>query len=218
MAKRYIDYAFKSYVLREHSDLLIKAKKATIVDYAINELDNNGVVLPVLRNSKEPLMNVNDLWFYCVDNGLTKEFKECFKINHASYKRTKRLKERIENMLLNGSCLFVTLTFNDDTLNTTTAKERRVAVCRFLKTFNCKYVANIDFGSKNHREHYHAVINCDKISLKGWRKYGNINVKRVRNKNIKSDKTKLAKYICKLTNHAIKETTNRSSLIYSRNM
>lgn len=216
MAKRVIDYAFKSYVLREHSDLLQKAKKSTIVDYAINELNENGVVLPVLRHNSDDLMNVNELFQYCVNNGLTKEFKECFKINQASYKRTNRLKQRIESMLLDGACLFLTLTFNDDTLANTTPKERRVAVSRYLKTFNCRYVANIDFGSKNHREHYHAVINCDNVNYALWRKYGNINGEKIRNKDIKSDKTKLAKYICKLSNHAIKETTNRSSLIYSR--
>ena len=78
------------------------------------------------------------------------------------------------------------------------------------------YVANIDYGSKNKREHYHALINCDKVDFKSWRKYGNINAKRVRNKDIESDKTKLSKYIAKLSNHAIKETTKRSCLIYSR--
>lgn len=216
MAKSSIDYAFKSYVLKEHSDLLQKVKKSTIVDYAINELNENGVLLPVLRHSNGDLMNVSELYYYCNENGLLKEFKECLKINDASYKRTKRLKERIESMLVNGNCLFLTLTFNDYTLSTTTPKERRVAVSRYLKSFDCKYVANIDFGAKNHREHYHAVINCDRVDYSTWNKYGNINGERIRNKDIKSDKTKLAKYICKLSNHAIKETTKRSSLIYSR--
>ena len=216
MAKREIDYAFKSYVLREHSDLIQKARKSTIVDYARNEFNDNGVVLPILRRDNGDIMNVNELCIYCEENGLKREFLECFKINNASYKRTRRLKERIESMLLSGSCLFLTLTFNDTTLATTTAKERRVAVSRYLKQFNCKYVANIDFGSKNHREHYHAVINCEHVDYSSWNKYGNINGERIRNKDIRSDKTKLAKYICKLSNHAIKETTKRSSLIYSR--
>ena len=119
-------------------------------------------------------------------------------------------------MLLNGSCIFLTLTFNDDTLRNTTEKQRRVAVSRYLKQYGCMYVANIDYGSKNKREHYHALINCDKVDFKSWRKYGNINAKRVRNKDIESDKNKLSKYIAKLSNHAIKETTKRSCLIYSR--
>ena len=127
-----------------------------------------------------------------------------------------KIKERIEYMLLNGSCIFLTLTFNDETLNNSTSEDRRRFVRRYLKSFNCPYVANIDFGNKNHREHYHAIINADCIDYSNWRKYGNINGERIRNRNIKSDKTKLAKYICKLSNHAIKETTKRSALIYSR--
>ena len=216
MSKRLIDYAFKSYVLREHSDLLQKAKTSTMVDYAINEFNESGVIMPILRRDSDDLMSVSQLFEYCVNNGLTDEFKECFKINQASYKRTRRLKERIESMLLDGACLFLTLTFNDDTLNTTTEKQRRVFVSRYLKSFNCPYVANIDYGSKNHREHYHAVIRTDKVNYQLWRCYGAINGEKIRNKDIKSDKTKLAKYICKLSNHAIKETTKRSSLIYSR--
>jgi len=216
MAKRFIDYAFKSYVLNEHSDLLQKAKNSGLYDYAIHQLNDSGVIMPFLRRSSDDLMSTNDLISYCKENDLIKVYLECKKINHASYNRTNRLKQRIERMLLNGSCIFLTLTFNDDTLNNTTEKQRRVFVTRYLKLFNCMYVANIDFGKTNHREHYHALINCDRIDYSLWNQYGNINGEKVRNKDISSDKTKLAKYICKLSNHAIKETTRRSSLIYSR--
>lgn len=217
MAKRFIDYAFKSKVLREHSDLIQKAKKASMIDYALNEFELYGVVMPILRHKTPDNMSINELHDYAVANGLKSEFTEAFKINHASYKRTNRLKERVERMLLNGSCVFLTLTFTDDALANTTDKERRVAVSRFLKSHGCMYVANIDFGSKNHREHYHALINTDNVNYALWREhYGSINGQRVRNRDIQSDKTKLAKYICKLSNHAIKETTKRSSLIYSR--
>lgn len=216
MGKRNIDYAFKSYVLNEHIDLLNKAKKASLYTYAIHELDTNGVLMHVLRHNNGDNITLDDLMLDSIENGYKNEFLECLKINKASYERTNRLKKRISDMLLNGDCLFITLTFNDETLSTTTPKNRRVFVSRYLKQFNCKYVANIDFGSKNHREHYHAVINASNIDFKSWRKYGNINVERVRNKDIEKDMTKLSKYICKLSNHAIKETTKRSSLIYSR--
>lgn len=216
MGKHKIDYAFKSYVLREHGDLIQKQKECSLRDYAINQLNENGVLMPFLRRNNGDSMSLIDLYQYSIENGLERELSEVFKINHASYSRVKRLKERIETMLLNGDCLFLTLTFNDNALTNTTSKERRVAVSRYLKQFNCNYVANIDFGKENGREHYHAVINCAKIKLNDWRKYGNINVQHIRNRNIKSDKTKLAKYICKLSNHAIKETTERNTLIYSR--
>ena len=216
MTKRVIDYAFKSYVLNKHNDLLQKAKESSLYDYAVYQLNENGVLMHVLKHHEGDILSTSDLYLQCLEKGLEKEYKECLKINHASYYRTQRLKQRIESMLLNGSCLFLTLTFNDATLQNTTPRERRVAVSRYLKQFNCKYVANIDFGKENGREHYHAVINADSISFDSWRKYGNINAERIRNRDLTCDKTKLAKYICKLSNHAIKETTKRSSLIYSR--
>lgn len=215
MAKR-IDYAFKSYVLKVHNDLLLKQKRASLYEYSLSKLYSEGVLLYALRTKKEGYKPYNDLVSYCKENGLMNELKECSKINHAEYKRTQRLKKRVETMLLNGECVFITLTFNDETLRDTTEKERRVAVSRYLKKYRCLYIANIDYGSKNKREHYHALINCKSIDFKSWRKYGNINAKRVRNKDIESDKTKLSKYIAKLSNHAIKETTKRSCLIYSR--
>lgn len=216
MSKHTIDYAFKSKVLREHEDLLIKQRQSSLLDYSINQYRENGVITPFLRRVSDETKTSVELFNDCVLSGLAREFRECVKINHASRQRTKRLQERVASMLLGGSCLFITLTFNDETLNELSEKQRRVAVTRYLKSFNCQYVANIDFGKTNHREHYHALISCDKISFDEWRKYGNINAERVRNKDISSDKTKLAKYICKLSNHAIKETTKRNSLIYSR--
>lgn len=210
------DYAFKSYVMREHKDLLHKVKKAKLYDYLKYEYLENGVISPILINHKGDLKGVCDVFNESVSKGQQKEFNECLKIHNANNKRVKRLKKRIETMLLNGACVFLTLTFNNETLETTTEKERRTLTTRYLKTFNAQYVANIDYGSKNHREHYHAIINCEQVDFKAWRKHGNINAQRVRNKDIKSDNTKLAKYICKLSNHAIKETTKRSTLIYSR--
>lgn len=209
-----IDYKFKSYVLKEHSDLIKRYKRAQLVQYCNDLYINDGVITKTfLSDNKETL---NDIEFDCIINNRIKELNEVEKICNASIQRTKRLRSRIENMLLSGSCLFLTLTFNDNTLNSTSADTRRQYVRKYLKSFNCSYVANIDFGAKNHREHYHAVVNLDSIDLSLWRSYGNINVQKVRNNSIDLSKKRLSKYICKLSNHAIKETTKRSCLIYSR--
>lgn len=214
--QKYIDYAFKSKILKEHSDLLVKQKRASLYEHSLDRFINDGVILYALRSDKDGYEPYDNLISYCEQNGLMNELKECEKINHAYYERIKRLKNRVASILLNGACCFITLTFNDETLASTTEKQRRVAVSRYLKQYRCKYVANVDYGSKNKREHYHALINCEKVDFKSWRKFGNINAKRVRNKDIESDKSKLSKYIAKLSNHAIKETTKRSCLIYSR--
>lgn len=214
MAKaKKIDYAFKSYVLREHSELISKYKKAKRYDYAVTTYLNEGIVLNSLNSDSVSLAELQN---ECLYNELGNVYSEIAKIDNASCHRAMRLRKRIETMLLNGDCLFLTLTFNDETLSNTSEDTRRQAVQRYLKSFKCPYVANIDFGSENGREHYHAVINTSNIDLSLWRKYGNINVQRVRNKSIELSKTRLSKYISKLSNHAIKETTRRCCLIYSR--
>ena len=216
MSKRNIDYAFKSYVLNEHKELLKQVKKSKLLEFKISQYYENGEITPFLERLSNEAMRYNDLIVDSVDKGLKREFSECIKIDNANYHRVKRLKDRVANMLSKGKCIFLTLTFNDLTLANTTEKERRVAVVRYLKMFKSDYVANIDFGTKNHREHYHALIVADKINYKKWNKYGNINGQKVRLRDFDNDKTKLSKYIAKLTNHAIKETTKRNALIYSR--
>lgn len=211
-----VDYAFKSYVLNEHSDLVLKARQCSLYDYSLNKYAETGEINAVLKNKDKYNMTMVDLSNFCLENGLEKELNECLKINNASYKRTQRLRQRIKDMLTSGKCIFVTLTFNDNTLNNTTYNTRRTFVTRYLKQYNSEYIANVDYGKQNHREHYHAIIKTNSITFEPWRKYGNINTERIRNKDIEKDNVRLAKYICKLSNHAIKETTKRTSLIYSR--
>lgn len=140
----------------------------------------------------------------------SKEWREAERIFNATRSRVTRLRKRISNML-NENCLFLTLTFTDNVLNSTTCETRRTYVTRFLKSFSVPFVANIDFGAKNGREHYHAILQIDKINYSLW-PYGALNGKKI----INNDSLRLSKYISKLTNHAIKFTTKGSRLIYSR--
>ena len=140
------------------------------------------------------------------------EWHEAEKINSAFYSRVRRLKKKIANMLQNGNCIFLTFTFTDEILKNTSPDTRRQKVRRFLSQYNCDYVANIDFGKKNKREHYHALIQIDKVNYNAY-DYGALNGKKVRSTN---DFIKLAKYISKLTNHAIKDTAKGTRIIYNR--
>ena len=142
-------------------------------------------------------------------------FKEAQKINKASYNRRLRLAVRIKDILKNNDAYFLTLTFTDKVLSSTSEETRRRYVSRFLKTISHSYVANIDYGKKNQREHYHAVVKFDTTpDMTVWNnKYGFTCCEKVRKT---SDNKQLAKYICKLTNHAIKETTRANYCIYSR--
>lgn len=127
--------------------------------------------------------------------------------------RRKRLRKRIENMFAQGTCVFLTLTFTDEVLQNTDEKTRRVYVARFLKSVSTQYVGNVDFGKENGREHYHAVIVSNTDDFSSWT-YGFYKAITVRKEE--ADAKRLATYVSKLTNHAIKETTKRNALIYSR--
>lgn len=138
---------------------------------------------------------------------------EARKINLASWKRVQRLKERIRSYLEKGQCIWLTLTFSEEVLNSTTLETRRKYVQRYLKSQSDYYLANIDFGKNTEREHYHAIVVSDFINKSEWI-YGFTWTERIKN-HVDSEK-KLAKYTSKLTNHAIKETTKRQCYIYSR--
>lgn len=126
-------------------------------------------------------------------------------------------------------CYFLTLTFDDDHLRNCSAPSRRDGVARFLKENFPFYVANIDFGEENGREHYHALVFTDseidgiKV-LQGsfayisnhnlFYRFGFIKVQPVY--NAANDKIALSKYINKLKYHSTKGSTRFCKPIYSR--
>lgn len=132
--------------------------------------------------------------------------------------KVSRLKKRIKKMFVKD-CVFLTLTFRDNVLSSCSSDTRRTYVRRFLKEFGVPYVANIDFGLDDnftHREHYHAILQKDKIPLNCW-SYGVSHVEKIRCDLCSS--AKLSQYIVKITNHAYKDSTkNLTNLIYSRRL
>ena len=183
----------------------------SLKNYRLYQMEHNGVYYPSLENySYQELQNelTNFVNFY----GYT-TLKIANNLNRASYQRTARLKERIREAVLSGSAWFITITFNPETLENTNEKTRRVYVSRWLKSISPFYVANIDYGLKNEREHYHAVITADTKPPKTW-SYGFIDILKV--STTENDTKRISKYISKLTNHAIKNTTKSKRIIYSR--
>lgn len=136
--------------------------------------------------------------------------KHCEQIDHNKYKRTTRLRKRIRHMMAKYQCYFITLTFTDEVLSNTSEETRRQYVRRTLQSFSTEYVANIDYGTDNGREHYHALTNAP---IESWA-YGFFNVKKVANRE--TSITKIPIYITKLGHHSLKHTTKGSYLIYSR--
>lgn len=201
MAKHKPDYWLKSVVLNEKKGLIDVVKDSRRYDYLICTEQFDKITLQ-LEWANEHYYQVK------YDNLLL--FNEAIRIVNADRQRTKRLRNRISNYLNGGNCLFLTLTFNNECLANTTEQTRREYVRKWLKSYSSKYIANIDYGKKNGREHYHAIIQVDSVDFTTWT-HGTCNGQRVKSTH---DDLALSKYICKLTNHAIKNTTKRKALIY----
>ena len=231
MAK--IDYGRKAELLRSGLPLLVNQIEKSL--YAQYLLETTG---ESLHTSIDYDTAISQRCFLLQHN--PEAYSECLKINNARYKKASRVRSKLSKMLHNNdTVVFLTLTFSDDTLRNTTEQTRRRYVTRYLSSFASDYVANIDYGKTNGREHYHAVANAV-APLDLWSKYGYILSEYVKDpktdckpRNVPKrykdlspdeqrrlmsldDEKRISKYIAKLSNHALKETNRRSVLIYSK--
>jgi len=143
---------------------------------------------------------------------------------NSRYKRSQRVESHISMMLQLPNCewVFATLTFSDETLKSTSFQTRRKYVSRWCKEVSAIYVANVDYGEDNGREHYHAVL-CNIVSKEAkakWDKYGFSFFEKIRVKKSKNPTLAVSRYITKLTAHALKETASRglTRVIYSKRL
>lgn len=139
-------------------------------------------------------------------------------LNSSKRGKTNRAKKRISSIIDYGEAFFLTLTFTDSVMANTSVETRHAYVKRFLGEYCDNYIANIDYGDKTGREHYHAVCNSVHDLTFYWT-YGHIKMQKIGKKD--SDVTKLSRYVSKLSMHAVKESTTsglkQPRLIYSRN-
>lgn len=191
------DYSLRSEVLKTDLVKDIKYAKSLLFFNCYNAEFTN-----MIYDSLDDLRNQNPIYF-----------DEAVRIIDADRARHKRLKERISKFLSMGQCFFLTLTFTNEVLENTLPETRRTYVRRFLKSYSDHFVANIDFGDQNGREHYHAVMVSDFFIQDDW-DYG-FSLGQVIRYNT-DDPIAIAKYIAKLTNHAVKESCKRNSIIYSK--
>ena len=205
------DKELKQEIVRNDLDKI--TRRLDYLDY----LDNNGQVLD--EHEKQEFEQ-----FKLIYNTLSEDEKRViYNLNIARWRRIKRTRHFINKLfclavLTNSTCAFVTLTFNDNTLNTTTELARRKRVRRFLDRVCLGYFANIDFGKTNEREHYHAILvlknDFDKELFNYWeQKNGFYNIKPI-SCNDDLTNVKLSKYLNKLTYHALKDTTQHEDTSY----
>lgn len=159
-----------------------------------------------------------DLWADCERAYMSREHKRLHAETRLDYMF-------ITRQVYGGELYFCTFTFSDDYMEKTTADTRRQRVRRTLqKSGALDYYGNIDFGKKNGREHYHAVVygspfvlgeipNIEKgkehLELMAFEEYtkkvGFVSVELVGNGADGSGSSALGKYIQKFTNHATKD-------------
>lgn len=180
------NYLFKTYV---------RDSMVSIVSYKSISFDTIYIYELVPRN----LFNMVKIILKYDDDLL----REMFHFVNLYMNRFSRLKSKIANYVNDYKLSFVTLTFDDDSLKY--ASDRYVR--NKLNLLNVPYIANIDYGSKNERLHYHCIVCSQDIDLNFWT-VGLINVKRFNN-NVDC----ISHYILKLTNHAFKQC---NKVIYSR--
>lgn len=152
-----------------------------------------------------------------------------------------RLEAKLRDWLSHYKAVFITLTFNDETLENTSEEQREALVIDYLRKETAFYIANKDYGSTNGREHYHAVAVANtlsweyvetlengerynliknRINLRPWRKnYGQIESNfiglRYRTANDKNA-NEWKETAHNLAEHFRKESAKNSRLIFSR--
>lgn len=191
--------------------------KKSILDNRLDKIYNKARALNFRHGINDGIEDFLDCYGY--------EYQRvCRNLNASSYKKWRKCLDKTTDMVLLGQGWFLTLTFKDEILNSTSAATRRRYVSRTLKQFSKIYIANVDYGDLRGREHYHGLVACEvdpQLFLKGWvEKIGFVKVKKVRptDKDLKAT----SRYVAKLTNHALKDSTFREKetprIVYSRNL
>lgn len=161
--------------------------------------------------------------FYGYDPSFIEAFKQevgeevfhaCQLLYNSSLRKYLRCRNKLWKAIQSGKAYFLTLTFTDGVLEKTTQKTRRTYVSRWLKKVSIRYVGNIDFGDRNGREHYHALVEAECPPPKSW-KYGFMDRPR-KVGNTEADRDKISKYTTKLTRHALKESTKGDKVKFPR--
>lgn len=146
---------------------------------------------------------------------------EC--VSKARYKKIQRCTKLIRQMTSKGEAVFITLTFNNETLQKFGFKSLRRKVSFILRKTCSMYFSNVDFGDRDknpeskERIHYHgvAIIKDEKELRRYWNKNsGFLNLKPI-GLNEK-DQKKVSKYISKVTAHGFKDSTRQYRFIYYR--
>lgn len=143
--------------------------------------------------------------------------KDLERLLNARYSKVSRIKKRFLYLLIHSkNVYFCTFTFDNAHIDCSDrTKKDYIKHSLFKFDDKCLIIMNRDFGKNTDREHYHVILgtNNDDDILKNLYYPFRFNVERVRID--KYSFKKLSKYINKLSNHCIKDSTNRSRIYYN---
>ncbi len=124
----------------------------------------------------------------------------------SDYARLTRLNKRINYMLNQNYCYFITFTLTNKYLNLNIKYLERKIKEALNKSGASMWLLNRDYGLKNGRLHYHAVVSytnkLDYNDLLALYVYGSINIREIKDKNTVA----IRNY---LLNHTIKQTASK---------
>lgn len=166
------------------------------------------------------LIEYNKYRKYCFNNSIEfEENKEYERKLKSRYNKVSRVKKRFLYLALRYKYLyFVTFTFDDKFIKKCD-RTKKDLIKDTLYNFDddIKYIINIDYGSKNEREHYHGIIatnsnlNFVNYMILSYPFISYTEKIRLNSCSVK----KIPKYINKLSNHACKDTTKNSRVLYN---
>lgn len=70
------------------------------------------------------------------------------KTEKATERKRQRVIKKIAEIIKNNDALFLTLSFNDATMETTSAETRKRYIKEFLRNETAIYIANVDYGKR----------------------------------------------------------------------
>lgn len=138
---------------------------------------------------------------------------------NSRYCKVSRIKKRLVYLLTYTKYhYFVTFTFDNNIINKCD-RTKRDLIKNTLNNFSADilYILNVDYGSQTEREHYHCIVGTnDDNDFNSYLKltypcFSHCQHIRLNSNDIK----KVSKYINKLSNHCIKDSTKNKRIVYN---
>lgn len=157
----------------------------------------------------------NQLRRYCNFNNIDFIKNDDYeRILSSRYMKVSRLKKDIVYLFHTKKYVwFLTFTFDDNYI-IKCDRTKRDLIKHSLQYSDFKYILNVDYGSRTEREHYHCILGTDEdINLKYYLKWNYPCFTDARLcSTSEEDKKRLTKYLNKLTNHCLKDSTKNKRI------